>query len=219
MDDKQYKAYLLIVIVGFVSFCFYLSPPWPFSMVLGVVKREADDPSLNQSTAKPMYSAAEESKGTDGVEPKVLSPYSRWKRDEKARTSFFKSRAAADDKVAAAVAERKAEAAAATKELKEETCVLLEQLLGFKNSSSFAVNGFAQRGPHHGWLKSIEALKKSTPIGPTHPIPFSVRCAVGDLHMLGLAYLQGESDYTRFIIREIKEAIDYDEYLAAKRKN
>lgn len=117
---------------------------------------------------------------------------------------------------AAVQAERKKDTDVATAALKKNVCVLLEQLLGFKDEPKFKKYGFAIGGPYSKWLESVEALRDATPTGQ-HPIPLLVRAAPGDLLMLGMNSLRGESDYTRQILPELMSTIDYEEYLEAKK--
>lgn len=118
----------------------------------------------------------------------------------------------------AAQAERKSEAEAATAALKKSVCELLEQLLKFKDEPKFKKFGFGIGGPYNKWLKSVEALRDSTPTGQ-HQIPLLVRTAPGDLLMMGMGYMRkGETDYTRQMLPELKKTIDFDAYLGAKRK-
>lgn len=118
----------------------------------------------------------------------------------------------------AAQAERKGKAEASTAALKKSVCVLLEQLLEFKDEPNFKKFGFAIAGPYNKWLKNVEALRDSTPTGQ-HPIPLIVRAAPGDLLMMGMNYLRGETDYTRQMLPELKKTIDFEAYLDAKRKS
>jgi len=114
----------------------------------------------------------------------------------------------------AAQATRKKEAEAVTAALKRNVCVLLEQLLKFKDEPKFREYGFGTGGPYNKWLKSVERLRDSTPTG-RNPIPLLVRTAPGDLLMLGMEYMQkGETDYTRQMLPELKETIGFAEYLA-----
>lgn len=118
----------------------------------------------------------------------------------------------------AAQAERKQQTDAAIASLKQQLCIYLEQLLAFKDDPKFKEYGFGIGGPYNKWLREVEALRDAQPKG-SHPIPLLLRAAPGDLIMLGMDYIQKEeSDYTRQMLPEIKEAIDYDGYLAAKSK-
>ena len=118
----------------------------------------------------------------------------------------------------AAQAERKSDAEAATAALKKSVCELLEQLLKFKDEPKFKEYGFGTGGPYNKWLKSVEALRDSTPTGQ-HPIPLLVRTAPGDLLMMGMDYMRkGETDYTRQMLPELKKTIDFEAYLDAKKK-
>ncbi|EAQ80496.1 SHD1 domain-containing protein [Blastopirellula marina] len=118
----------------------------------------------------------------------------------------------------AAQAARISDAIAATAVIKRNVCVLLEQLLKFKDEPKFREFGFGTAGPYNKWLKSVEALRDSTPTGQ-HPIPLLVRTAPGDLLMLGMDYTRNrESDYSRQMLPELKETIEYSKYLATKGK-
>ena len=119
-----------------------------------------------------------------------------------------------------AQAARKQEADAATAALKQKTCVLLQQLLKFKDDPKFKEYGFAIGGPYNKWLKSVESLRDSTPTGLRNPIPFVVRTAPGDLLILGMDYMQkGETDFTRQRLPELKKTIGYDDFLNPKAKS
>ncbi len=120
----------------------------------------------------------------------------------------------------AAQAERKQQTEADTAALKRQLCIYLEQLLEFKDEPQFKKYGFGRGGPYNKWLKDVEALFHAQPRG-FHPIPLLLRAAPGNLMMLGMDYKDSrlrtsESDYSRQILPEIKDTIDFDAYLAAK---
>ncbi|MEM6331194.1 MAG: SHD1 domain-containing protein [Planctomycetota bacterium] len=116
----------------------------------------------------------------------------------------------------AAQAERKQKTEADIVALKRQLCIYLEQLLDFKDEPRFKTFGFGTGGPYNKWLKDVEALRDAQPKG-LHPIPLLLRAAPGDLMMLGMDYLRtSESDYSRQMLPEIKDTIDFDAYLAAK---
>ncbi|MBA2113454.1 SHD1 domain-containing protein [Bremerella alba] len=118
-----------------------------------------------------------------------------------------------------AQASRRDSVIAATAAIKKNVCVLLEELLEFKDKPKFREFGFGTGGPYHKWLKSVEDLRDTTPTGQ-HPIPFIVRTAPGDLLMLGMKYLRNsETDYTRQMLGELKETISYSHYLSAKEQS
>lgn len=102
--------------------------------------------------------------------------------------------------------------------LKVATCVHLERLLEFKDKQDFKTYGFGGGGPYHKWLTDVEALRDSQPKGPGHPVPLVLRAAPGDLIMLAMEYMQKgrETDYTRRILPELKQTIDYADYLTTK---
>lgn len=113
-----------------------------------------------------------------------------------------------------AQAARKKEAEAATSALKRNVCVLLQQLLKFKDEPKFKEYGFAIGGPYNKWLKSVELLRDSTPIGLRNPIPFVVRTAPHDLLILGMDFMQqGETAFTRRRLPELKQTIEYAAFL------
>ncbi len=102
--------------------------------------------------------------------------------------------------------------------LKFDVCVQLERLLEFKDATNFKTVGFGLGGPYNQWLKDIERLWDAQPTGANHPIPLLLRAAPGDLLTLGLAYMNTntETDYTRFIVPELKDTIGYADYLKNK---
>jgi len=102
--------------------------------------------------------------------------------------------------------------------LKFDICVQLERLLEFKDKQDFKTYGFGRGGPYHKWLTDVEALRDSQPKGLTHAVPLALRAAPGDLIMLGMEYMrkQRETDYTRQILPELQQTIDYADYLATK---
>jgi hypothetical protein len=107
---------------------------------------------------------------------------------------------------------RKKETDSATAELKKKLCIYLEQLLEFKDDANFKQVGFATGGPYNEWMKSVEALRDAQPTG-LHPIPLLLRAAPGDLLMVGMVYMHnGETDYTRQMVPELKDIIDYADY-------
>jgi hypothetical protein len=116
----------------------------------------------------------------------------------------------------AAQAARATEVEAETAKLKRELCVLLEELLAFKDEARFKEVGFGVGGPYNQWLKRVEVLQKAQPVG-VHPIPILLRAAPGDLMMVGMKYMSsGECDFTRQMVPELKVTIGYAEYVAAK---
>ncbi len=116
----------------------------------------------------------------------------------------------------AAQAERKHRSDAEIAALKRNLCVYLEQLLAFKNDRAFREYGFGIGGPYNKWLKGVEGLRAAQPKG-SHSIPLVLRAAPGDLVTLGMDFMRkGETDYTRQMLPELKEAIGFDAYLAAK---
>jgi len=103
------------------------------------------------------------------------------------------------------------------KALKLELCVLLEELLAFKDEESFDYYGFGGGGPHNSWQKKVEALRNKQAKG-VGPIPLELRAAPGDLYLLGLQYLDSGKDVE---LREQKKTelqaiIGYNEYLLSK---
>jgi len=114
--------------------------------------------------------------------------------------------------------ERKKQMDEATAKLKGQLCIHLEQLLEFKDEPKFKQFGFGTGGPYNKWLKSIEALRDAQPTG-AHPIPLILRAAPGDLLMLGMDYMRkGDTAYTREMLPELKETIDFTAYLENKRR-
>lgn len=133
-------------------------------------------------------------------------------------TASYKTEFSIGENADAAQAARKNDTEVATAALKRDVCVLLQQLLKFKDEPKFKKSGFGTGGPYNQWLKSVEKLRDSTPTGQ-HPIPWDVRTAPGELLMLGMGYMRkGETDDTRKTLTELKEIIDFAEYLAPKTK-
>lgn len=104
-----------------------------------------------------------------------------------------------------------------TARIQRLTCELLEELLAFKDKSDFRAIGFGRAGPYYRWLKSVQNLRGEIPNGP-HPIPSEIRTAPGYLLGLGLEFKDiDESEFTRTILPELKTAIRFEAYLAAKK--
>jgi hypothetical protein len=102
--------------------------------------------------------------------------------------------------------------------LKEQLCVRLEQLLGFKDDAKFQEMGFAVAGPYHKWLKSVEALRDGLPTEDGR-IPLTLRAAPAELITLGMDYMRkGETPYTQTMLPELKKTISYESYLRTKKK-
>lgn len=105
-----------------------------------------------------------------------------------------------------------------TAELKQQLCVYLEQLLGFKDDPRFREVGFAVAGPYHKWIKGVEALRAAIP-REDNRIPFDLRTAPAELVSLGMAYMQkGETPYTQTTLPELKKTIDYESYLRTNKR-
>jgi hypothetical protein len=115
-------------------------------------------------------------------------------------------------------AERAEQIATETATLKKQVCEYLEQLLEFKNEPDFKRVGFAPGDRYHKWLSDVQRLHDAQPTG-VHPIPLVVRAAPGDLIVLGLEYTRkGESDVSRQLLPQVKDAIGYSEYLMSKKR-
>ena len=108
----------------------------------------------------------------------------------------------------------------ATVKLKQQLCILLEQLMDFKDNPDFKQYGFGKGGKYNKWLTDVEALRDSQPKG-MHPIPLLLRAAPGDLMTLGMEYMQKneETNYTRQMLPEIEQTMGYAEYLKNKTSN
>jgi hypothetical protein len=118
-----------------------------------------------------------------------------------------------------AQAARKKDADAATAALKQKVCVLLKELLTFKDEPKFKEYGFGGGGPYNKWLKKVESLRSSTPTGLRHPIPFQVRAAPHDLLLIGMDFMQkGETDFTRQRLPELKTWVGYEDFLKPESK-
>jgi hypothetical protein len=114
--------------------------------------------------------------------------------------------------------DRSKQTAETTVKLKEQLCIRLEQLLGFKDDAKFKEMGFAVGGPYHKWLKSVEALRDGLPTEDGR-IPLRLRAAPAELLSLGMAYVQkGETPYTQTTLPELKKTIDYDFYLQTNKR-
>lgn len=115
--------------------------------------------------------------------------------------------------------QRAKDAEESTAKLQFALSVQLERLLAFKDREDFRTFGFAKGGPYHEWFMAVQALRDSQPIGLTHPVPFLLRVAPGDLLMLGMEYMKKQPDtgYIRQVLPELQQTIDYAEYLAAQR--
>lgn len=115
--------------------------------------------------------------------------------------------------------QRAKDAEEAIAELQFALAVHLEQLLVFKDAEGFRTFGFGRGGPYHEWFMAVQALRDSQSIGLTHPVPFLLRTAPGDLLMLGMEYVKKrrDTDYIRQVLPELQQTIDYAGYLAAKR--
>ncbi|WP_442511801.1 SHD1 domain-containing protein [Novipirellula sp. SH528] len=95
--------------------------------------------------------------------------------------------------------------------------MLLQQLLKFKDEPKFKEYGFAIGGPYNKWLKSVESLRDSTPTGLRSPIPFEVRTTPSDLLIIGMDFMrEGETDFTRRRLPELKDRIGYAAFLNPK---
>lgn len=105
--------------------------------------------------------------------------------------------------------------------LKLDVCVQLERLLEFKDKQDFKEFGFGEGGQYNKWFTDVKALQHLQPKGLNHPIPLVLRAAPGDLMMLGMEYMQknGETNYIRQILPELKQTIGYAGYLATQRSN
>jgi hypothetical protein len=107
---------------------------------------------------------------------------------------------------------------AATNTLKHHVCILLEELLGFKDSPDFRLYGFGVGGKYNRWLRDVKDLYQAQPKG-VHPIPILVRASPGDLMTLGMEYVSSdgeETEYTREMLPELKVLIGYENYLSSK---
>jgi len=100
-------------------------------------------------------------------------------------------------------------------EVKYETCILLEQLMGFKDSASFKKYGFAIAGPHNEWLEDVQKLR--TKASGKGDINILVRAAPTHLLSIGMAFLSNQdSRFLQNILPEIKQTILYEDYLKYK---
>ena len=89
----------------------------------------------------------------------------------------------------------------------QKTKALYLELIDFKTKSDFHAYGFGAGGPYHDWLKEVEKLEKD----PKADLLMEEGIVVGDLKMLGFEYMKSkgkETEYTRFIVPEIKKALN-----------
>jgi hypothetical protein len=80
----------------------------------------------------------------------------------------------------------------------------LAELVKFKENREFHKIGFSQTGRYYRWLDEVEAEHKADPYDT------NVGIAVGDLLMLGLAYVDSkgiETQYTTFAREQIEKVI------------
>lgn len=88
----------------------------------------------------------------------------------------------------------------------QEAKALYLQLVSFKDKSDFHAFGFGAGGPYSYWMKEIEKLEAN----PNANLLLEEGLVVGDLKMLGLEYMNSKgkkTEYTRFIVPEIKRAL------------
>lgn len=110
--------------------------------------------------------------------------------------------------------------AAATK-LKREICGFIDELMLIKNTPEFIQMGIGAGSPHNAWWKRLESLRNSQPEGLDSPIPIQLRAAPGDLMTVVLQYVSSrgeETNVTRNLLTEIKQAVDYEEYRGKTRR-
>lgn len=89
----------------------------------------------------------------------------------------------------------------------QKTKTLYLQLMNFKDKSDFHAFGFGAGGPYNKWLEEIEKLESNP---NANLLLLREGLVVGDLKMLGLEYVNSkgkETEYTRFIVPEIKKAL------------
>ena len=88
----------------------------------------------------------------------------------------------------------------------QKTKSLYLEMIDFKDKSDFHTYGFGAGGPYHAWMEKVEKLEKD----PNAKLLIENGMVVGDLKMLGFEYMRSkgkETDYTQFIIPEIKKAL------------
>ena len=103
--------------------------------------------------------------------------------------------------------------------LQERLCEKLEELLKFKAKPKFKEFGFGRGGPYHYWVAGLEAMQNAQPKGLKSEVPIRLRIAPAELIQVGMEYMNDPkgTNYTKTILPELKEAIDYKGYLSRKR--
>lgn len=93
----------------------------------------------------------------------------------------------------------------------EQTKALYNELMIFKNDKAFHEFGFGVGGKNHDWLDRIERIEND----PDANLLLENGIAVGEVKMLGLEYIKSkgkETEYTQFIIPEIKKALNIKQF-------
>lgn len=100
-----------------------------------------------------------------------------------------------------------------------KACELLDELLGFKDDPKFKDFGFSIGGPYNRWMLDVRKFMESTPKGLNASIPLDVRTVSTDLMLIGMDYMrEGETQFIRVRLPEVKERIHYDEFKKNKDK-
>lgn len=100
-----------------------------------------------------------------------------------------------------------------------KACELLDELLGFKDDPKFKDFGFSIGGPYNRWMLDVRKFMESTPKGLNASIPLDVRTVSTDLMPIGMDYMrEGETQFIRVRVPEVKERIHYDEFKKNKDK-
>lgn len=101
------------------------------------------------------------------------------------------------------------------------SCMLLDNLLHFKDSEDFAFYGFGVGGPYNSWMKKIEKLeKRMNNIPLASQLPPSFRTVPGHLLQIGMEFMRSKgkaTSYTEEYLPQVKTAIMFDEYLKFKK--
>lgn len=100
------------------------------------------------------------------------------------------------------------------------SCMLLDELLNFKDSEDFAFYGFGVGGPYNSWIQKVKKLeKKMDNIPLASSLPPSFRTVPGHLLQIGMEFMRSKgktTSYTEEYLPQVKTAIMFDEYLKFK---
>lgn len=101
----------------------------------------------------------------------------------------------------------------------KKACELLDELLGFKDDPGLKEWGFSVGGPYGRWFADVKKFQEATPKGLNASIPIDIRTVSTDLMLIGMDYMkEGETQFIRDRLPEVKERIHYDEFKKHKNK-